>query len=82
MFDDRVADILASPPAIASVGNVIGHSRETRSIKAFRFGRGDTRISLLAGCHADEPVGPRLLRHLAAYLSSLPSSDPMLEQYQ
>jgi hypothetical protein len=82
MFDDRVADILASPPAYASAGNVIGHSRERRPIKAFRFGRGDTRISLLAGCHADEPVGPRLLRQLTAYLSSLPSGDPMLERYE
>ncbi len=40
------------------------------------------RVSLLAGCHADEPVGPRLLRHLASYLTSLPASDLMLSRYQ
>jgi hypothetical protein len=36
----------------------------------------------LAGCHADEPVGPRLLRHLAAYLSLQPPDDPLLTDYQ
>ena len=82
MFDDRVNSILSGRPVTVDAGDVIGHSREGRPIQAFRFGRGDTRISLLAGCHADEPVGPRLLRHLAAYLSSLPANDPMLERYQ
>ena len=82
MFDDRVNSILSGRPVTVNAGDVIGRSREGRPIQAFRFGRGDTRISLLAGCHADEPVGPRLLRHMAAYLSSLPANDPMLERYQ
>ncbi len=39
-----------------------------------RGGRGSpenvpVRVSLLGGCHADEPVGPRFLRHLVAWLS-------------
>ena len=33
---------------------------------------------MLAGCHADEPVGPRLLRHLVTYLAGLPADDPLL----
>ena len=40
------------------------------------------RISLLGGCHADEPVGPLLLRRLAAYLSALDTGDPLLTHYQ
>ena len=82
MFHERGDHILYSRPVTVDAGDVIGRSREGRPVRAFRFGRGDTRISLLAGCHADEPVGPRLLRHLSAYLSSLPSGDPMLERYQ
>ena len=36
-------------------------------------------MSLLAGCHADEPVGPRLLRSLVAYLARADPDDPLLE---
>ena len=43
----------------------IGHSRSGRPIRGWRLGTGPLRISLLGGCHADEPVGPRaLLRFL------------------
>jgi hypothetical protein len=38
-------------------------------------------LSLLAGCHADEPVGPRLLRRLAGFLGRLPADDPLLAEY-
>ncbi len=51
-------------------GVAIGHSREGRAIKAFHFGEGPRKISLIAGCHADEPVGPRLLRHMVRFMSS------------
>lgn len=40
-------------------------------------GRDPLRVSLLAGCHADEPTGPRLLRRLAGYLADLPDGDPL-----
>jgi hypothetical protein len=46
----------------------LGRSREGRPILGRRFGEGGTRISLIGGCHADEPVGPRLLRELVARL--------------
>ena len=78
---ERIDEILADP-AITGGGEAIGESREGRLIHAFRFGEGDARVSLLAGCHADEPVGPRLLRRLCAFLSSLPSSDPLLKLYE
>ncbi|MDT8437092.1 MAG: M14 family zinc carboxypeptidase [Gemmatimonadota bacterium] len=52
----------------------IGRSREGRPLHAYRFGTGPLRISLIAGCHADEPVGPRLLRSVAARLAALPAA--------
>ncbi len=39
-------------------------------------------VSLIGGCHADEPVGPRLLRHLVAYLRRLPPGDPWLRSHE
>ena len=62
--------------------SVLGSSREGRPIPGFRFGRGPVAVSLLGGCHADEPVGPRLLRRLAGYLAALDAEDPMLRRYQ
>src|SRR5260370_39402062 len=65
------------PPAPAS-GMTIGRSREGRDIVAHRLGRGPLHLSLIAGCHADEPVGPAMLRRLAAHLESLPEEAPWL----
>ena len=84
-FDDletRVDDILSSPRPPADLGAVIGRSRDGREIRAARIGVGRRRVSLLAGCHADEPVGPRLLRKLCRYLADLPADDPLLTDYQ
>lgn len=59
---------------------LLGLSREGREIRGFRFGEGPLRVSLIGGCHADEPVGPALLESLAAYLASLPEAAPALRQ--
>ena len=56
-FDDR-----ADPPG----GTVIGQSEEGRPIHAYTIGTGARRVSLVAGAHADEPVGPETLRLVAA----------------
>lgn len=77
LFDSIVTATSSFPE-----GEKIGYSREQRPIAAYRFGRGACRISLIAGCHSDEPAGPRLLRHLVAYFSHLPESSPILEDYQ
>ena len=55
---------------------VIGRSREGRPILAHRIGDGPLRVSLVAGCHADEPVGPRFLQHLVGSLSG-PGGDEL-----
>jgi hypothetical protein len=36
----------------------IGTSREGRPIYGFEFGEGSRHVSVVAGCHADEPIGP------------------------
>lgn len=69
------ASILKEKPVAEDAGEIIGHSRENRPLRAFRIGHGAVRVSLIGGCHADEPVGPLLLRRLAARLLSLPADD-------
>ncbi|MEM1117425.1 MAG: M14 family zinc carboxypeptidase [Bacteroidota bacterium] len=43
---------------------VIGESEEGRPIAGVRLGVGPRAVSLVAGAHADEPVGPETLRTL------------------
>ena len=47
----------------------IGRSRDGRPIFAYRIGDGPLRASLIGGCHADEPVGPRFLQRLVRHLA-------------
>ena len=63
-----------SPPP----GIEIGRSREGRPIEGYRLNSksGAAKVSLIAGCHADEPVGPRWLTKLVAFLHDLPPSHP------
>ncbi len=79
---ERIEDILATKPLDPLRGKALGRSREGRTVRAVRIDGGPLRVSLLAGCHADEPVGPRLLGHLSAYLSQLPDDDPLLRRYE
>jgi hypothetical protein len=81
-MSDRVDEILRGPVIDSERGEEIGLSREGRSVRALRFGVGSQRVSLLAGCHADEPVGPHLLRLLCGYLSNLSENDLLLLEYQ
>jgi hypothetical protein len=69
---------LQPPPEGRPIGSSIGSSREGREIVGHVFGSGPLHVSLIAGCHADEPVGPAMLRRLAAWLGSRPSNDPWL----
>ncbi len=69
--------VLEAPPAPAEAGRRLGVSREGRDVVGFQVGSGDRHVSLIAGCHADEPVGPAMLDRLAGYLMSLPASSPL-----
>jgi hypothetical protein len=74
---------LLAPAPVGAAGveppwHTIGSSREGRPVLACRLGRGDLRVSLIGGCHADEPVGPALLRRLAAFVTGLPPDAPSL----
>lgn len=53
----------AANPDIATF-EVIGESEEGRPIPGVTLGFGPTHVSLVAGAHADEPVGPETLRTL------------------
>ena len=87
-LEARFEDILAvartapgeDPSPRKAPAVTVGRSREGRPIQTHRFGQGTTRVSLLAGCHADEPVGPRLLGCLAEYLARLEPDDPLLTE--
>ncbi|HEY0512758.1 MAG TPA: M14 family zinc carboxypeptidase [Thermoanaerobaculia bacterium] len=72
-----IEEILAAPP-FPPPGRVLGHSRRGQEIDGYRFGRGDLHVSLIAGCHADEPVGPAMLRRLVSLLAARPADDPLL----
>ncbi len=74
-------EILAAASAPHPPGRVIGHSREGREIAGYVLGRGRRHVSLIGGCHADEPVGPAMLRRLAAFLAALPEDDPRLTAF-
>ena len=78
---DRFDELIASSRVPRDVGRVLGHSREGKPVRGFRLGTGPYAVGLLGGCHADEPVGPRLLRHLVGYLADLESNDPLLLEY-
>lgn len=62
VFDDLQATCEANPD-LADFA-VIGESEEGRPIAGVRLGVGPRVVSLVAGAHADEPVGPETLRTL------------------
>jgi len=76
-----IEELLSSHRIDLPGGAVIGHSPEGRPIHGYRFGSGDTRISLIAGCHADEPVGPMLLDRLARYLCAASPRSKVLTDF-
>jgi len=67
-------------PRGAGGGVTLGPSRQGREVVGYRFGEGPLRLSLIAGCHADEPVGPAMLERLCAWLGSLGPEAPELRR--
>ena len=74
---EHVLETDADPEA----GRPIGRSREGRPIVAYRFGDGARSVSLIGGCHADEPVGPAMLGKLCAYLAGAPRDSRLVRDY-
>lgn len=62
VFDSLRAACEANPDLAEF--SVIGRSEEGRPIAGVRLGVGPRAVSLVAGAHADEPVGPETLRTL------------------
>lgn len=71
-------EILAAASLSREEGEAIGVSREGRAVRAMVLGEGPLRVSLIGGCHADEPVGPWMLRRLAAWLRARGPGDPLV----
>lgn len=76
---DEVLDPSADSAPNGS-GLHLGSTRESRAVVGYRFGTGPHRVSLIAGCHADEPIGPAMLDRLAGYLHRLPGTSPLLTE--
>lgn len=74
-----ISEILACGPP--PPGTPIGRSREGRELYGYRFGNGPRQVSLIAGCHADEPVGPAMLDRLVSWLAGRPADDPLLAEW-
>ena len=61
----------------------LGASEEGRTLYGIRLGTGDRPVSLIAGNHADEPVGPETLRSFVLnVLSNREALAPMLRRFQ
>lgn len=74
-IEEIVAPDFSSP---LPQGATIGHSREGRPITGYRLGSGPVHVSLIGGCHADEPVGPAMLERLVRFLAAQrPRSSPL-----
>ena len=66
-----------------AVFEVLGESEEGRPLCACILGRGRRAVSLVAGAHADEPVGPETLRTLVpALLRQRDAFADLLDAYQ
>ena len=74
-----IEEILASEdrPSLTDTHR-IGNSREGRDLLAHRLGEGPLQVSLIGGCHADEPVGPSMLARLAGWLQAQVADHPLL----
>lgn len=76
---DRLLDP-GAPRRLADPGLRLGASRRGRDVVGYRIGGGPRSVSLIAGCHADEPVGPAMLDRLAAHLLELPTGAPLVSR--
>ena len=71
----RGPDNVATLPGVVE----IGRSRDGRPLHGANYGQGPTNVSLIAGAHADEPVGPATLAALCHFLATDRRAGPLLE---
>jgi hypothetical protein len=90
-FPDECNDLWRYPQFLQELGkriqdpssHLIGHSEKAEPIFGFVFGHGPVSVSLVAGAHADEPVGPNTLYRLSLEILDNPSRfGTMLEQFR
>ena len=74
-----IEEILNSP--VEPSNDEIGRSRAGEPIRGAIIGSGDIHVSLIGGCHADEPVGPWMLEKLIAFLSLLGPDHSLLTEF-
>lgn len=78
-----IEEILATEPLADAAGAIrLGESRQRQPLAGYRFGAGDRGVTLIAGCHADEPVGPAMLERLVAWLAARSPGDELLRRYR
>jgi hypothetical protein len=78
----QVQKICAANPDIAAY-HQIGTSEEGRPLDAVVLGQGARRVSLIAGAHSDEPVGPETLREFILQgLTQKQKLTDLFESYQ
>jgi hypothetical protein len=59
----------------------IGKSRRGLPLLGFKKGKGSHHLSLIAGCHSDEPAGPILLNKLVTFLNELNYEHILLQKF-
>jgi len=72
---DQILQFVSRHAEVAKA-DTIGQTEEGRSILGVTIGTGSIQVSLLAGAHADEPVGPDTLRRM------IPALLDSYDQYQ
>ena len=78
---DQLADRFSEDCEIGSV-EIIGRSEGHRTIHGFVVGDGTRRVSLIAGNHSDEPVGPETLTCLLeAFVTAPERYSTLLSEY-
>jgi predicted deacylase len=79
-FRTQEAVQVAIEKACGKSFHLLGESEEGRPIYGVVLGNGPKTVSLIAGAHSDEPVGPETLRTLI--LKGLPQGGPWLDEFR
>lgn len=59
----------------------IGHSQEGQKLFGIKVGNGSLKASIIAGCSADEPVGPYMVKCFLTWLKQSASGNELLRKW-